>query len=151
MFKKNRPYDLITIPRLVGKYDKVRVTFLGASFLRPKDPEKPVYAEDDFVSTLLDEVFRRQSILSKTRGIVSKSHHCRHCDANLMGLKAHRRRFALSIRFKEMPEFRLELEMPAIPCRNCGSNNAINEGNTEAAVCGAIAKAFGSLKGHMRD
>jgi hypothetical protein len=146
MFKKTRSADLVTVPKLVGRFDKVRVTFLGATFLKPNDPQKPVYAEDDFVSKLLDEVFHKQSILSKVKGLVSKSHYCRGCEANLMGLKAHRRRFALMIAYKDLPEFKLELEMPAIPCRSCGTNNAINDGGTEGAVCGAIAKAFGSLK-----
>ena len=94
----------------------------------------------------MDEVFKRQSILTRVKGIVSKVHYCRKCNADLMGRKAHKRRFALDISYKEMPPFKLEIQMPAIPCRSCGTSSAVNEPNTENIICGAIAKAFESLK-----
>src|SRR5262245_52367759 len=95
---------------------------------------------------ILDEIFRRQSILSKLTGMLKKTHHCRKCDSDLMGLKAHRRRFALDISYKQLPPFKLEIEMPAIPCRSCGASNAVNEPATEDTISGAIAQAFLSMK-----
>ncbi|HXG68076.1 MAG TPA: hypothetical protein VNO70_23470, partial [Blastocatellia bacterium] len=71
---------------------------------------------------------------------------CRSCDADLTGLKTHRRRFALDLAYKKLPPFKLVIEMPALPCRKCGTSNAVNDKNTEYIVCGAIAKAFESLK-----
>jgi len=138
---------LVKVPKLVGKYKEVRVTFLGASFLSPADTKQPRYQDDAFGPFILDEVFRRQSILSKRKGILKKNHHCRKCDADLMGLKARRRRFTLDIAYKDTPPFKIDIEMPAIPCRHCGTSNAVNEDNTEQIICGAIAKAFESLGG----
>jgi hypothetical protein len=136
----------IRVPKLVGKYKQVRVTFLGASFLRPAGSGDNRYADDGFGPFILDEVFRRQSILSKRKGILKKNHHCRGCDASLMGLKAHRRKFSLNIACKQVAPFKLEIEMPAIPCRACGTSNAVNEETTEQVISGAIATAFESLK-----
>ena len=130
--------------RLVGKYKEVRVAFVGASFLT--DETQSRYVNDQFGLFMLDEVFRRQSILSKLRGVIRKTHHCRQCDADLMGLKAHRRRFSLDISYKDLPPFKLEIEMPAIPCRQCGTSNAVNEQNTENIISGAIVEAFQSRK-----
>lgn len=134
--KKNR--------NLVGKYKQVRVVFIGASFLTPEAKTKGV--DDAFGLFILDEVFRRQSILSKLKGMLRKTHHCRKCDADLMGLKAHRRKFSLDISYKALPPFKIEIEMPAIPCRKCGTSNAVNEENTEFIISGAIAKVFESVK-----
>jgi len=136
---------LIRVPKLVGKHKQVRVTLLGASFTRPSPADKR-YADDGFGPFILDEVFRRQSILSKRKGILKKNHHCRGCDASLMGLKAHRRKFSLNIAYKQLAPFKLEIEMPAIPCRTCGTSNAVNEDTTEQVISGAIAMAFESLK-----
>src|SRR5215471_3486300 len=137
--------DLIRVPKLVGKYKQVRVTFLGAYFFDRTVSRARQYADDGFGPFILDEVFRRQSILSKRKGLLKKNHHCRSCDADLMGLKAHRRKFSLSIQYKQIPPFKLEIEMPAIPCRKCGTSNAVNEDNTEQVISGAIALAFQSL------
>lgn len=136
--KKNRP--------LVGKYKQVRVVFIGASFLTPEAKAKTKGVDDAFGLFILDEVFRRQSILSKLKGMLRKTHHCRKCDADLMGLKAHRRKFSLDISYKQLPPFKIEIEMPAIPCRKCGTSNAVNEENTEFIISGAIAKVFESVK-----
>src|SRR5215470_2566439 len=135
---------LIRVPKLVGKHKQVRVTLLGAWFMRPGPSDKR-YADDGFGPFILDEVFRRQSILTKRKGILKKNHHCRSCDADLMGLKAHRRKFSLNIQYKQIPPFKLEIEMPAIPCRKCGTSNAVNEDSTEQVISGAIALAFESL------
>jgi hypothetical protein len=138
---------LVRIPKLVGKYKEVRVSFLGASFLSPDSTTHPRYQDDMFGPFILDELFRRQSILSKLKGLLKKNHYCRKCDADLMGLKARRRRFTLDIAYKDTPPFKIDIEMPAIPCRNCGTSNAVNEENTQQIICGAIAKAFESLAG----
>ena len=130
--------------RLVGKYKEVRVVFVGASFLT--DETQASYVNDQFGLFILDEVFRRQSILSRLRGVLRKTHHCRQCDADIMGLKAHRRRFSLDMNYKELAPFKLEIEMPAIPCRECGTSNAVNEQNTENIISGAIVEAFQSRK-----
>ena len=132
--------------RLVGKYKEVRVVFIGAAFLTDEGATQARYVNDQFGLFILDEVFRRQSILSKLRGVIRKTHHCRQCDSDLMGLKAHRRRFSLDISYKDLPPFKLEIEMPAIPCRQCGTSSAINEQNTENIVSGAIVEAFQSRK-----
>ncbi|HKV40621.1 MAG TPA: hypothetical protein VJX67_15520 [Blastocatellia bacterium] len=137
--------QLIKVPRLTGKYKEVRVTFLGASFLNPGGAAKARYADDMFGPFILDEVFRRQTILSKRKGILRKNHHCRKCDAGLMGLKARRRRFSMDISYGTLPPFKIEIEMPAIPCKDCGTSNAVNEENTEFIISGAIANAFASL------
>ena len=129
---------------LVGKYKEVRVVFVGASFLT--DEAQAEHVNDQFGLFVLDEVFRRQSILSRLRGVLRKTHHCRQCDAELMGLKAHRRRFTLDMTYKQLPPFKLEIEMPAIPCRTCGTSNAVNEQNTENIISGAIVEAFQSRK-----
>ena len=139
--------SLVKVPKLVGKYKQVRVSFLGATFLKSGDTKHPRYQDDNFGPFILDEIFRRQSILSRLKGILKKNHHCRKCDADLMGLKAHRRRFTLDVTYKDIPPFKIDIEMPAIPCRKCGTSNAINEDNTEQVICGAIAKAFESLAG----
>src|SRR5258706_11966266 len=130
--------------RLIGKYKEVRVAFIGASFLT--DETQAAYVNDQFGLFMLDEVFRRQSILSKLRGVIRKTHHCRQCNADLMGLKAHRRRFSLDISYKDLPPFKFEIEMPAIPCRTCGTSNAVNEQNTENIISSAIVVAFESRK-----
>jgi hypothetical protein len=131
---------------LVGKFKQVRVVFVGASFLLPKAESQHQVVDDNFGVFILDELFRRQSILSRLRGVLKKTHHCRQCDSDLMGLKAHRRRFSLEISYKKLPPFKLEIEMPAIPCRNCGTSNAVNEQTTEYIVTGAIAEAFRAIK-----
>lgn len=132
--------------KLIGKYKQVRVAFVGASFLSRDGQAKPKEIDDSFGLFVLEEIFHRQSILSKLKGLLRKTHHCRKCDADLMGLKARRRIFSLKIKYKELPSFQLEIDMPAIPCRKCGTSNAINEQNTEFVISGAIAKAFESLK-----
>jgi hypothetical protein len=137
---------LVTIPRLVGKYKEVRVTFLGASFLKSDADQHRKFADDNFGLFILDEIFTRQSILSKLKGLLKKNHHCRKCEADLMQSKAHRRRFALNIAYKQIPPFKIEIEMPAIQCRKCGTSNAVNEENTRYIISGAIAVAFDSLK-----
>lgn len=131
-------------PKLTGKYKQVRVTIVGASLLKPDGAIR--YLDESLGLFILDEVFRRQSILSKRKGLLRKTHHCRNCEAGLMGLKAHRRRFSLNIVYKDVPPFKLEIEMPAMPCRKCGTSNAVNEEATEFIISGAIAKALESLK-----
>jgi len=130
-------------PQLVGKYKQVRVSIVGASFLKSEGTTR--YRDEGLGLFILDEVFRRQSILSKRKGLLRKTHHCRKCKAGLMELKAHRRRFSLNIAYKEVPPFKLEIEMPAISCRECGTNNAVNEDATEFIISGAIAKALEPL------
>lgn len=68
-----------------------------------------------------------------------------------MGLTAHRRIFSLTISYKDLPPFKLEIEMPAMPCRKCGTSNAVNEEVTETIITGAIASAFESLKNRLDD
>ena len=132
--------------KLVGKYKQVRVSFIGASFLFP-DAESSVNNVDDaFGVFILDEIFRRQSILSKVKGVLKKTHYCRRCDSDIMGLKAHGRRFSIDISYRNLPVFKLEIDMPAIPCRTCGTPNAVNEQSTEEIISGAIAQAFLNLK-----
>jgi hypothetical protein len=143
---KNDSKALIKIPKLTGKYKQVRVTILGASFLKPDGSPGVKLADDAFGPFILNEIFRRQSILSKLKGVLKKTHHCRKCEDNLMGLTAHRRRFSLTIAYDGLPPFKLEIEMPAIPCRKCGTSNAVNEEVTELIITGAIAKAFEPLK-----
>jgi hypothetical protein len=145
----NDTRTLVKIPRLVGKYKQVRVSFIGASFLSPGDTKEKRYQDDSFGPFILDEIFRRQSILSKRKGILKKNHHCRACDADLMGLKARKRRFTLDVTYRDTPTFKIDIEMPAIPCRECGTSNAVNEENTEQIICGAIAKAFESLPARL--
>jgi len=145
---RNTSPEFILIPKLVGKYEQVRVTFVGASFIKPSGSQR-AYADDQFAPFILEEIFKRQSILSKVKGIISKRHLCRTCDADLMGLKTRRRRFSLTIEYKQMAPFRLEIEMPAVPCSSCGTSNAINDAGTEEAICGAIAKAFVLLKDRL--
>jgi ribosomal protein L34E len=141
--EKTQAGSFITIPRLTGKYQEVRVTFIGASFSRSGQHR---YADDDFGQFIIDEIFRRQSILTKYKGVLRKAHHCRKCGADLTGEKTHRRRFFLDMAYKQFPPFKIEMEMSGITCRHCATNNAINDQNTEYVVCGAIAKAFESLK-----
>jgi ribosomal protein L34E len=141
--EKSQTGSFITIPKLTGKYQQVRVTFLGASFF-PSNQNR--YADDDFGQFIIDEIFRRQSILTKYKGVLRKAHHCRKCGVDLTGEKTHRRRFLLDVSYKQLPPFKLEMEMPGITCRRCATNNAINDENTEYVVCGAMAKAFESLK-----
>ncbi|MFP5265290.1 MAG: hypothetical protein ACLGJB_25680 [Blastocatellia bacterium] len=141
--EKNQAGGLITIPRLTGKYQEVRVTFIGASFSPSGENQ---YADDDFGQFIIDEIFRRQSILTKYKGVLRKAHHCRKCGAELTGKRTHRRRFFLDVAYKQLPPFKIEMEMPGITCRRCATNNAINDQNTEYVVCGAIARAFESLK-----
>lgn len=131
-------------PKLIGKYKQVQVSIVSTPFLKLGGPAKNT--NEALGLFILDEVFRRQSILSKLKGLFRRTHHCRKCEASLMGLKAHRRRFSLNIVYKEVPPFKLEIEMPAIPCRECGTNNALNEEATEFIISGAIAKALASLK-----
>lgn len=132
--------------KIVGKYKQVRVEFTGASFLIAESGSEDKRIDDSLGLFILDEVFRRQSILSKLKGLLRKTHHCRKCDADLMGLKAHRRRFSIHIAYKDLPPFQMEIEMPAIPCRKCGASNAVNEDSTEFVISGAIANAFESIK-----
>ncbi|HKP88245.1 MAG TPA: hypothetical protein VJZ26_19225 [Blastocatellia bacterium] len=144
---KNKSTPAKRSDKLIGRYKQVRVVFVGASFLMPEGTAKPKDLDDAFGLFVLDEVFSRQSILSKLKGVLRKTHHCRKCDADLMGLKAHRRRFSLDMKYKALPSFQLEIEMPAIPCRKCGTSNAVNEQTTEFIISGAIANAFQSVKG----
>jgi ribosomal protein L34E len=137
---------MITIPRLSGKYKQVRITFLGVPSLRTEGRASQRFPDENFGIYVLDELFTRQSILSKRRGVLRKTHHCRKCDASLMGLKAHRRRFALTMKYKQTAPFKVEIEMPAMTCPECATNNAVNDEGTQHVVGLAIAKAFESLK-----
>lgn len=150
MTDDSRSGSLVTIPKLVGKYKQVRVTFFGASFFKTDGTTSPKFADDNFGLFILDEIFSRQSILTKQKGLLRKTHHCRKCDTDLMGTKAHRRRFALNITYKQLPSLKLEIEMPAIPCRKCGTSNAVNEESTKFTISGAIAMAFESLKDRLK-
>jgi hypothetical protein len=131
-------------PKVAGRFKQVRVTIAGASLLKADGAAQ--YVNEGFGLFILDEVFRRQSILSKLKGLLRKKHHCRNCGAGLMGLKARGRRFTLNLSYKELPPLTLDIEMPAIPCRECGTSNAVNEEATEFVVAGAIAKALESLR-----
>ena len=62
-------------PRVVGKYKEVRVAFVGAAFLTEEGDTHARYVNDQFGMFMLDEVFRRQSILSRLRGVIRKTHH----------------------------------------------------------------------------
>jgi hypothetical protein len=146
MFGKSSPASLVTIPRLIGKYKQVRVTFIDTPFFKTEGEAAVKHTDDQFGLFILDEIFSRQSILSKLKGLLKKSHHCRKCDADLMGLKAHRRKFVLKLKYKNLPPFQVEIQMPAIPCRQCGTSNAINEDSTQYVISGAIAVAFKSLQ-----
>src|SRR4030095_6535330 len=137
---------MITVPRLAGKYKEVRITFLGVPLLKNEGRSAIRFPDENFGMFVLDEVFTRQSILSKRKGVLRKTHCCRKCDASLMGLRAHRRRFALTMKYKQTPPFRIEIEMPAMTCPACATNNAVNDEGTQHVVGLAIAKAFESLK-----
>lgn len=137
--------EYVIVPRLVGRFQEVRVTFINAPFLKPA-ADRARYADDGFGPFIIEEVFHRQSILTKLKGVLSKKHLCRKCGADLTGKRTHRRRLALDMRYKQLPAFKVELEMPAITCRECVTNNAVNDKNTEYVVSGAIAEAFKNLK-----
>lgn len=136
---------MITVPRLAGKYKEVRITFLGVPLLRGGSPATR-FPDENFGLYVLDEIFTRQSILSKRKGVLRKTHCCRKCAASLMGLKAHRRRFAMTMKYKQTLPFKVEIEMPAMTCPTCATNNAVNDEGTQHVVGLAIAKAFESLK-----
>jgi hypothetical protein len=138
--------SLITVPRLAAKYKEVRVTLFGLSCFRAEGESTLKFPDEDFGLFVLNEVFDRQSILSKRKGVLRKAHHCRKCEADLMGLKAHRRRFALTMKYKQWAPFKLEIEMPAFSCPKCATNNAVNEEGTQHVIGLAIAKAFESLR-----
>ena len=70
--------------KIVGKYKQVRVVFVGASFLNPEGQVKDKRVDDALGLFILDEVFRRQSILSKLKGLLRKTHHCRKCEAVIL-------------------------------------------------------------------
>jgi len=142
--RKNKSTSPEKAPELIGKYKQVRVSIASAPFLKPDGAVRQI--DEALGLFILDEIFHRQSILSKLKGLFRKTHHCRKCAVSLMGLKAHRRRFSLTIAYKDLPPFKLEIEMPAIPCRECGTSNAVNEEATEFVISGAIAKALESLK-----
>ena len=144
MAGKNKTVAPSKEPRVVGKFKQVRVTFAGTSLLKPGGTSQ--YIDESFGLFILDEVFRRQSILSRKKGLLRKTHHCRQCEAGLMGLKARGRRFTLNLTYKALPPVTIDIEMPAIPCRECGTSNAVNEEATEFVVAGAIAKALESLR-----
>jgi len=137
---------MITVPRLAGKYKEVRITFLGVPLLKNEGRPATRFPDENFGIFVLDEVFTRQSILSKRKGVLRKTHCCRKCDASLMGLRAHRRRFSLTMKYKQTPPFKVEIEMPAMTCPACATNNAVNDEGTQHVVGLAIAKAFESLK-----
>ncbi|HKA20858.1 MAG TPA: hypothetical protein VKN18_21435 [Blastocatellia bacterium] len=137
---------MVTVPRLAGKYREVRITFLGVPLLGNEGRTAPRFPDENFGMYVLDEIFSRQSILSKRKGVLRKTHCCRKCDASLMGLKAHRRRFALTMTYKQTAPFKVEIEMPAMTCPACATNNAVNDEGTQHVVGLAIAKAFESLK-----
>jgi len=136
---------MVTVPRLAGKYREVRITFLGVPLLR-NDGAPSRFPDENFGMYVLDEIFTRQSILSKRKGVLRKTHCCRNCDASLMGLKAHRRRFSLTMKYRQTAAFKVEIEMPAMTCPACATNNAVNDEGTQHVVGLAIAKAFESLK-----
>jgi hypothetical protein len=144
MADKQQEYRMV--PKLVGRYGEVRVTFVNASFLKPEGEDQARYADDGFGPFLIEEIFNRQSILTRLKGVLSKRHLCRKCGADLTGKKTHRRRLAIEMKYKKLPAFRVELEMPAITCRECATNNAVNDKNTEYIVTGAIAEALKNLK-----
>lgn len=137
---------MITVPRLAGKYREVRISFLGVPLLRNEGAPASRFPDENFGLYVLDEILTRQSILSKRKGVLRKTHCCRKCDASLMGLKAHRRRFALTMKYKQTAAFKVEIEMPAMTCPTCATNNAVNDEGTQHVVGLAIAKAFESMK-----
>jgi len=137
---------MISVPRLAGKYRGVRITFLGVPMLRSDGRSASRFPDENFGIYVLDEIFTRQSILSKRKGVLRKTHCCRKCEASLMGLKAHRRRFALTMKYRQTAPFKVEIEMPAMTCPECATNNAVNDEGTQHVVGLAIAKAFDSLK-----
>jgi ribosomal protein L40E len=141
--------DYAIVPKLVGRYQEVRVTFINAPFLKPAGADQPRYAEDGFGPFIIEEIFDRQSILTKLKGVLSKKHLCRKCGADLTGKRTHKRRLAVEMKYKQLPAFKVELDMPAITCRECATNNAVNDKNTEYVVSGAIAEAFKNLKKHL--
>ncbi|MEW6212562.1 MAG: hypothetical protein AB1631_29825 [Acidobacteriota bacterium] len=146
MTGKRRPKISNKAPKLVRKYKQVRVTFVGASFITREQTAPAGDVNEALGLFILDRVFRHQSILSRVKGLLKKTRYCRKCDSDLMGLKARGRKFSLDISYKQLPPFKLEIEMPAIPCPKCGTNNAVNEENTEFIISGAIEKAFESLR-----
>ena len=146
MSRERSSTSVITIPRLAAKYKEVRVTLLGLSCLKRDGDATLRFIDEDFGLFVLNEVFERQSILTKRKGVLRKTHNCRKCEADLMGLKAHRRRFALTMKYKQLAPFKLEIEMPAMSCPKCATSNAVNEEGTQHVIGLAIAKAFESLK-----
>ena len=56
---EGNPISLVTIPKLVGKYKEVSVTFLGASFFKSNSGASTRLADDSFAITILDEIFNR--------------------------------------------------------------------------------------------
>jgi len=137
---------MIAVPHLAGKYREVRITFLGVPLVRNEGRSVSRFPDENFGMYVLDEIFTRQTILSKRKGVLRKTHCCRKCDASLMGLKAHRRRFSLTMKYKQTAAFKVEIEMPAMTCPACATNNAVNDEGTQHVVGLAIAKAFESLK-----
>ena len=137
---------MVTVPRLVGNHADVRVTILGATFLRATGTNRLRFPDDQFGSDLIDRVLHREGILSKKKGIRAKSHHCRNCGSDLTGANLRRCKFLLDMRHRQLPAFKVEIEMSAKKCPECGTASALDEKEVELNICQAIIKAFQTKK-----
>lgn len=138
--------NLITIPRLIGNHSGVRVMVLGATFAQSSPDGGLRFTDDQFGSGLIDGILRRQSILSKKKGIRSKTHHCRNCDADLTEARLRRCKFTLDMQHRQFPPFKVEVEMQAKKCLACDAPNALDEEGVELNVGQAIVQAFRARK-----
>lgn len=136
--------DIIIIPEATGKHRDVSVTFINLPCRNVPSKGKKTWIDDDFNSTLTEEVFNKANICAKGKGFFKKNWLCHDCGNPLALGTEGIQLFELPISYKDYPSFTLRIELPTIICTSCSVRNVIPEAQLESDVYDAIIAAYES-------
>ena len=127
-----------TISTVSGVNGDVSVRFSNVPCLAcPADHERR-YSEPEFGSQLIDEIFHMGKLpLAKLKGLLRRKRVCPSCHSEMEENVTQRGTFNMNIK-----NFNVEMSVPTVVCRRCGSYAMPDDRELSSRLCDAIVFAF---------
>lgn len=135
--------ELITLGQASGEDGGVRVTFYGLPFLIRRGSGSRRYAYPDFGADLRHSLLDEGRIpMAVCRGVIRKRYHCCLCGAEFAAGDEARCRFDLPLTLRDLPPFRVVVEMSCAECRECGAGQVRPDRAVLSSITEAVIRAF---------
>ena len=113
--------ELKMLPSVSGEDGPLKLNVLQMPvFGCAKNHNAPVHR--DFMIWLIQEIRAREAQIAagKEQGMILKKHLCGGCGKELAPKPERRQAFPYTLKYEDLPPFKLEIEMPLYKCTGCG-------------------------------